>query len=85
MKSYTVHGITYLTHAAAAEAADNAPIAEEEFTGFVTGQRYDEQSVRDAEFTIDDAGYQIGDYFDAVGRYLGPDDDGVEPTHNELA
>lgn len=58
-------------------------LTEEAFNGFEEGVRYDVQSVRDAGFTIDDAGYQIGDYFDAMGRYLGPDQHGIEPTMDE--
>lgn len=27
-------------------------------------------------------GYSVHDYFDSDGMYLGPDDDGVEPTWN---
>lgn len=29
-------------------------------------------------------GYQVADYFDRNGRYLGPDCHGVEPTFREM-
>lgn len=29
------------------------------------------------------AGYHYGDYLDVFGQYLGPDDDGVEPTFED--
>lgn len=29
------------------------------------------------------AGYHFGDYFDVRGKYIGPDDDGVEPTFDD--
>lgn len=30
-------------------------------------------------------GYWVGDYFDAFGRYRGPDSEGVEPTWRQRA
>ena len=92
------YGMTYLTKERAEEVRDELEsdlpegyesteyaVEEIEFTGFIEGEKYDEKSVRDAGFTIDDAGYQIGDYFDAGGRYLGPDEYGIEPTRHDLA
>lgn len=92
------YGKLYLTREAAESAAeylsDDKPegyesaeyeVEDEDFTGFVEGRKYDEKSVRDAGFSIDDPGYQVGDYFDFAGRYLGPDEHGIEPTHNDFA
>ena len=80
------YGVTYLTRESAeteAEALEyesaEYDVEEVDFTGFVEGNKYDVKSVCDAGFTIDEAGYQIGDYF-CEGRYLGPCEAGIEPS-----
>jgi len=88
-------GKKYLTSEAAQEARDEAEELAREYypTAVVTvdasevedkevlvkGDRYDVASVRAAGWTLEDAGYQLGDYFDVAGRYLGPDQHGIEP------
>lgn len=88
-----ITGKTYLTRAAAESEAEylaeehpehSFSIQEEDFLGFVVAQVYDEKSVRERGFTISDDGYQVGDYFDHEGKYLGADEYGIEPTHYEL-
>jgi hypothetical protein len=87
------YGMIYLTKERAKEAAENLAddlpegyetskyeVEEIEISELTVGQKYDVQSVRDAGFSIDDAGYQTGDYFDVAGRYSGPDQNGIEPA-----
>lgn len=38
----------------------------------------------DGQRVSDVAGYNVGDYFNASGMYLGPDDDGIEPTWDDV-
>jgi len=48
-----------------------------------TGQTYDVSALQCTGWTGDAEGYNYHDYFDAAGRYLGPDADGVEPEFEE--
>lgn len=50
------------------------------------GERYDVESLVFAAWVGGDGdydGYAVGPYFDADGRYLGPDAFGVEPEFGE--
>lgn len=56
------------------------------------GTTYDVDAVRFADWHVpagcdtdpDNDGYHYGNYFDAEGRYLGPDADGIEPLFRSL-
>lgn len=87
------YGVTYLTKERADEVAEDLSsdlpegyettmysVDEIEIDELTEGELYDVQSVRDAGFSIDDAGYQIGDYFDSRGVYLGADAHGIAPA-----
>lgn len=49
----------------------------------IKGQKYDVTTLMldgwTDEQTATDGGYQLRNYFDSEGRYLGPDSEGVEP------
>lgn len=51
------------------------------------GQRYDWQSLEFIGWTKGDGsgseGYQVGNYFDASGKYLGADEHGIEPIFTD--